>query len=657
MVGMAMEMNANHLQMTYYLGMILLIYVFIEIVVYIRKQEWRDLLKIGGILLSGLVLSIASSSLIILTTFEHSKQTMRGEPILQKTANAEATSSSEVEGLEWNYAMQWSNGLKDLMTSIVPGAVGGSTVEKVSQDSKFAVEVRRLGSRTDRAPLYWGALPFTSGPIYYGAVMVFLFLFGLGTIKGRLKWWVLSAVILTFLVSLGKNFESFNRLIFDYLPMFNKFRAPSSITSVTALLIPFLGILALNQLITKQDKAETLKYLKWAGGSMVAVLLLLALAGPALFDFSSPRDATYAQQAGLVDALISDRKALLRSDALRSVLFVILTGGAIWLFVQKKIGKGALLGVMGILTLVDLWGVGKRYLDKDHFVASVTYENQFNPRPVDEEIFALEPQGRGYYRVLDLSISTFESSQTSYFHNTVGGYHPAKLQRYQDLIAEHITKGNIGVLNMLNTKYIINQNQQLQLNNEALGPAWFVEAIEKVSTPNEEIDVLDSMDPATVAVVLENEFGDYIGDFDPQKSGLITLESYAPHRLKYTTSASSPQFAVFSEIWYGPDKGWQAYLDGEPVPHVRVNYVLRGMKIPSGNHEIEFVFRPKTFIIGKQLTTIFSILIVGLFGAMIVRNGYLLWKEDERLPTRPSKKGSQTTKKAKSRTRKKDPKK
>ena len=618
-LGMGLNIYAAHPQMTYYLGLVLGVYVLIEIIHGLKNSEVKHLLTSGGIFLAGLALSLGASASKLLTTYEYSKDTMRGAPILEKAANAQAASSSEVEGLEWGYAMQWSNGFMDLVATIIPGAVGGGSSEKVGANTATGKFLRSRGAQAGRAPLYWGSLPFTSGPAYFGAIMCFLFFLGLVLVKGPVKWGIGIGVLLTLLLSLGKNLEGLNHFIFDYLPFYSKFRAPSSILSVTALLVPLLGILGLSEILQgKVTKAEAMKGLKIAGGIGAAITLFFAIIGPGMFDFSSAGDATYQQRGFDVTTFLADRKSLMRSDAFRSFALMAISAGLIWAYLQDKLKSVFVIAGIGVLTLFDLWSVGQRYVGAEDFVSKQQYESNHAPRPVDQQIFGQEPNGRGFYRVLDLSINTFNSSSTSYYHNTVGGYHAAKLQRYQDLIDAHISKNNQQVLNMLNTKYFITQQQQVQSNPGALGTAWFVNSVQKVNTPNDEIAALTNLNPANTAVVLDTEFDNYVGSLTPQKNGTIALATYQPNHLTYNTSSSSEQLAVFSEIWYGPDKGWQAYIDGTPADHVRANYVLRAMKVPAGQHKIEFKFEPKTFQTGETISLVFSMLMIlmllGLLG-------------------------------------------
>ena len=641
-LGMGLNLFANHPQMTYYLGIALGIYVLIEGIYSMRENRLGDFAKSASVLLVGVLLALGTSTSTLWTTYEYSKDTMRGDPILTKQDNVTSNNaSSSVSGLDFDYAMQWSNGLLDVASGMIPGLVGGGSSEHVSSTSNAATSMRRRGAQIDRAPLYWGALPFTSGPVYFGAVFCFLFILGLIIQKGPVKWWLGIATLLILVLSMGKNFEVFNKLFYNLVPLYNKFRTPNSITSVTTLLIPLLGIYTLSNILKGTiSKEATIKGLKIAGGISSLVTLFFAFAGPSMFDFNAASDASYQQRGWDIAALISDRKALMRTDALRSFAFIAISIGLIWAYVTDRIKQIFLIAGIGLLAVLDNWTVAKRYINPDSFITTKQNNQPFQLRPVDQQIYAAEkidPNnvaaaaiGRGGYRVLDQSIDTYNSSTTSYFHNTVGGNHAAKLQRFEDLKNQYAARGNMPVLNMLNTKYFINQQGALQRNPNAIGPAWFVESIKIVNTPNEEFAALKEFNPKEEAVVLETEFNNYINSFDPQKNGTIQLSSYAPHHLTYQTNSSSEQLALFSEIWYGPNKGWQAYLDGQPVDHVRANYALRAMRVPSGTHKVEFKFEPKNYFIGGTISLVASLLIIAGFLGFIF---YQLFRLSKITPT------------------------
>ena len=623
-VGLGLNIMSNHVQMTYYFFITLLIFGVAQLVYEIRRGELVHLAKAVGVLLIGGLLAVGSAASNLWITYEYSKDTMRGQPILEQTG--EPASSSKTDGLNWDYAMNWSNGAIDLFASFIPGVAGGGSQEPVGAESAVVRDLRGKGARIPdnfSAPLYWGSLPFTSGPIYFGAVMFFFFLLGLFLVKGPVKWWLGLGTLLTLLLSMGKNLEEFNRLFFDYFPLYSKFRTPNSILSVTAFLVPALGVLALHKIVShKAEKPAILRSLYLASGIFGAACLFFALIGPSYFDFSTPEDARYEAAGYSLNAIMADRQTLMRSDALRSLLLAMLSGGLVWAYVNNKAKQTLLLAGLAILAVFDQWTVGRRYLNNDLFITAAQYRANFQPREADEQILRdTDPN----FRVFDNTVSTFNSSKSSYFHKAIGGYHAAKLQRFQDIIDRHLSRGNQAVLDMLNTKYFIlagpDDKPAARLNGGALGNAWFVDTIRLANSANEEIDALGAFDPAGVAIV-HQEFSSYLDGFKPNMQGAIKLTSYRPNRLEYVSETESEQFAVFSEIWYGPDKGWQAYINGEPAEHIRVNYLLRGMKVPAGKQEIVFVFEPQSFKKGKLISQIFSgIILLGLIG-FLGQKGY-----------------------------------
>ena len=615
--GFGLALFSNHIQMTYYFFLTLLFFGIAKGVEHFKTGNWDHFSRATGAIAIAILIGSASAASNLWVTYEYAKDTMRGEPILAPEGQPDPNSSSETDGLAWNYAMQWSNGIIDVFASFIPGAAGGNGQEVVSKSSPLYDDAnwrRFLQQSGSRAPLYWGKLPFTSGPTYLGAIVLFLFLMGAVLVRGPLKWWLVLGTLLTLLFSMGKNFEGFNRFFFDYAPFFNKFRTPNSVLSITPILMTALGFLALDQIIKgKNTKDEIMKALKIAGGICLAMCLFFILLAPSFFDFNAPGDARW--ESLNLDTLREARISHMQQDTLRTLALILLSGGLIWAFVQKRITRNIIIAGIGVLVLFDVWSVGKRYMNNDNFVNKSRLNSNYVPRPADEQILQDSDPN---YRVLDLTASPFESARASYFHKTIGGYHPAKLQRYQDIIDRHISQNNQRVLDMLNTKYFIlkgNDGQAVvQQNPGALGNAWFVDNIKIAGSHNEEINALADFDPANEAVV-HQEFSDYLGGFDPQKGGSINLTDYKPNHLTYQSNANSEQLAVFSEIWYGPDKGWQAYIDGNPVEHIRANYALRAMKVPAGNHKIEFVFDPKSYKTGRLITSIFSgLLMLGLLG-------------------------------------------
>lgn len=612
--SMALNILSGHIQMTYYLFLSMLILTLLYFIRAFRKKELLDFLKSSLALSIGVIVALMISYSSLSVQYSFKKDTMRGAPILKNVSSDKASSSSETEGLEWNYAMQWSNGPLDMLSLVVPLAAGGGSSESVRDDSKIKQLIRRNGGNTRnlKLPYYFGSLPFTAGAIYFGVLVFVFFFIGCYSSKGPIGWWLISSTIFIFLLSMGKHLSWINLPIFKYLPLYNSFRAPSSALIVAYLPVVFGAALGLQHLI--ESKHLSKKAFSVSVGVLSIICLMIGFVLPEMIDFSGSSDSQIANAGIDINLFNDDRKAMMRSDSLRSLAFLGMASLLFFVYVKNKIPKQYFSIALALLMVWDVVPVGYRYLNKDSWVTKRNNEQAFVPRAVDTQIMNNEPH-RGAYRVLDLSINTFNSSITSYHHNTIGGYNAAKLQRYQDLIDRHISQNNMKVLNMLNTKYIIDREQKVQLNSQALGNAWFVDDIMIVSTPEEEINALNDVDPAQTAVYLASEFDNDLNTFNPVRNqgDQITLTSYSPKELIYKYNAASDQFVVFSEIWYGPDKGWKSYIDDVEVEHVRVNYTLRGMKVPAGNHTIRYVFEPQLIARGILISKIgTSILMLGL---------------------------------------------
>ena len=632
-VATANSLNANHPQMTFYFIITCVVLAIVWLVESIKEKEINHLLKTIATVIIGASISLAATSSTWLMALDYSKDSLRGKPILtEETAvnaispdvsnNAPSSEAAGESGLGWDYAMMWSNKTQDLLSVLIPFAAGGSSGETTKEGATFKLLVDN-GAKTNEdgkmgLPFYWGGLPFTSGPNYLGAVMIFLFTFGFFVEKGGLRWWALISVLLTLFLSMGQHFETLQRLFFDFVPFYNKFRAPSSILTITPFFLPILGLFAINKLCYQKYSPESVKKALIYSFSIIGGLtLFLALFATSFFDFKGPSDGQL--QPIVLTNIIQDRIDFFKADAFRSLYFIGAAALAIFLFTRNWIKPTILIVALGFLTLLDHWSVGQRYLGKSSFNNPATADTPLKERPADKEISSLE-KSRGDYRVLDLAVSTFGNSTTSFYHNTIGGYHAAKLMRYNDIIEKQISNNNQNVMNMLNAKYIIKQDQTVSQNPLACGTAWFVDTLLKVNTPNEEMAALNNFNPQEVAIILDNEFNGYVGNFDPQKGGEISLTQYDPQNLIYSYTATSPQFAVFSEIWYGPDKGWQAFIDDKPVDHVRVNYLLRGLKVPEGKHTIAFRFKPvkiqQYITISRAASGLLMVALLGMIGWM-----------------------------------------
>ncbi len=487
-VALGLNIYANHPQMTYYLAAACGVFVVFRLINDVQQGQlvrWSTAL---GISLGCALLAVGASYSKISTTIEYGKDTMRGEPILAQAAGAEVTSSSQVKGLEWEYAMQWSNGVTDVLAGFVPGVAGGGSGTKIAKDGPFSSAIRATGNQLPpdfTLPLYHGALPFTAGPVYFGAVLVYLFILAMVWLRPGWRYFLGGSVLLTLLISMGQNAALLNRPLFDLIPFFNNFRAPSSATSVTAVLVAAGALAALCRALLHRD-LPAVANTKMAEGHAVIVsksrvnlqrfyigtgiatglLLLIALMGPSFMDLVGGSDQQMVDAQFPMDAVRQERIDLLRGSAWRSLGFVLATAALLWGWLSQKLSAPILIAGVGLLAVADVWGISRDYLGKDTWQSKREATAAHTPRPVDQQILQ-DPDP--HYRVHDLSINTFNSASSSYFHKTIGGYHAAKLQRAQDLIERHIAQGNIGVLNMLNTKYVINgQPGQEQVQTESL---------------------------------------------------------------------------------------------------------------------------------------------------------------------------------------------
>jgi hypothetical protein len=585
-IGLIFNIQANHIQMTYYIFLALVMYGVIELIQSIKTKTLNTFLRSSSYVVVAIALSLLANVAGLYTMKDYSEETVRGKRILTPPAVQQVPAS----GLNWKYASEFSAGYLDLMSMIVPGFVGGSGKETTSTSSAIAKDFNQNNKKVPDpfyVPLYWGSLPFTSGPDYAGILSFALFVIGIGCIKGNYKYWALSAFIFLTIQSLGSHFF-LNRFLFDYLPYYNKFRSPNSILQVAVAIVPWFGFYTLSELFKVNRKPQEIKSLfKKTVLPLLAFIVVLMLLGPFLFDFSKSGDKEFWANT---EALIDTRIGLLLKESIRSIVLLIGLSVLLYYTLLNKLGRNHFYIALGALLIIDLYPVGKRYLQEDEFKDKEVIKESVSLS--DGDLFILKDRDL-YYRVMDRANNTFDDAYASLHHRSVGGYHPAKLRRYQDLIDGYLSKGKMSIIHMLNTKYIINKDGTVASNPNAMGNAWFVDTLISVKTPDEEFKALENLDPRHQAVVLSGEFPGYIDQTTFTPNGSINLIEYHADQLRYRFSSSSPQVAVFSEIWYGPDKGWTAYVDGKPVPHIRANYVLRALKIPAGNHTIEFTFYPE----------------------------------------------------------------
>jgi len=616
----------THPQMSYYYFLLIGCFFLAELFIHIKEKRIKDFLI--ATLLFGVSVGVGIGARYTKTALnqEYVKETMRGG---HSELEKETDTQNKTAGLDLDYATQWSYGIDETMTLLIPNYMGASSHYDVGTNSIVYKELMNNGVPKKNAaefcknvPTYWGTQPFTSGPVYMGAIICFLFVLGLCIVKGPYKWALLVATIFSILLSWGKNFMPLTELFFSYFPMYNKFRAVSSILVVAEVTMPLLGILAIKAIMDKQIKKERLiKSIYISAGITAGICLFVALFGTMFYNFSSPNDESIFAQfpEWLGSAIIAERASMMRADAFRSFAFILLGAGALWLFVKEKIKLPYFLGALAILILADMWTVGKRFLNNDHFVSSKSETAYFKKLPYEEYILQdTDP----HFRVFNLTTNSFNESRTSYYLKSIGGYHAAKLRRYQDLISEHIFKMNMEVINMLNTKYFIVKGQNgepmPQYNSNAMGNAWYIDSVLVVNTPNEESDALNVINLKNTAV-LDANFADFVKEFAPGKDSTaqVKLLSYAPNALEYQSQATQNGIIVFSEIYY--PYGWKAYIDDQPVEHFRVNYTLRALNVPAGEHHIRFEFLPDALKKSEPISYIcFAILYATIIGGIVL---------------------------------------
>jgi len=625
---LALEIRANHIQMTYYLFLAILIYMGIELYQAYKNKTLPALGKAIGFLAIAVLLSVMVNASLLWTTSEYASETNRGKSNLTNAVG-------KTEGMSKEYAYGWSQGVGESFTFMISDLYGASHERKLDEKSEVFKTLQGVGASpeqaldfTQRLPIYWGEKSYTSGGYYFGAIICFLFVFGLFIVRSRLKWWILSVTVLFILLSFGKNFPLISDLFFDYFPLYNKFRAVESILAVVGLMVPMLAFLAVKEAQEgSMDQKVLIKKLTWSAAITGGFSLLIAIAPSIFFSFKTSTHAEFVQQLGQVvqnnelgqkiaNALVQDRMAIAKADALRSFLFIGVAFIILWAFITKKMNMQLAYGLLGLAVLIDMWQVDKRYLNNDNFQSTSELANHFTPRDVDSFISADKDPN---FRVYDQTIPTFSSANTTAFHKTIGGYHAAKLKRFDELITHQLsTSVNQDVLDMLNTKYFITQDPQngsykMSRNATALGNAWLVKKVQFVKNSDQEMKAISSFDPKQEAIIDEQ----YKKLLDTTRLGadpsaFIKMEKYHPDHIEYSYSAPRDVLAVFSEIYY--DKGWNMYIDGVQKPYFRADYVLRAAQLTAGNHKVEFKFEPKSYYTGEKISLAGSILLVVFLG-------------------------------------------
>ncbi len=626
MVAAALEINANHFQMTYYLLLLLAIIGVYYVVIAIKNKEFKELGKVIGVFVIAAILAIGANATNLMATSEYAKFSTRSNSEL--TFNPDGSPKTDSNAMSYEYITEYSYGIAESLNLIAPGLFGGSNNENLGIKSETYQNFVAQGYPADQvqgfvehAPAYWGAQPIVAAPAYIGVVVFFLFVMAFFVEKRNIKYLFLAGAVFSLLLSWGKNFSILTDFFINYVPLYDKFRAVSSIQVILELCVPALAILGLYQFFKQEDEKAKWNAL-WKSGAITFGLLVVLFLIKGMFNFSGANDAMYAQAYGdeFIRTLKIDREALYTSDVLRSMLFVGLTFAVLFLFVKNMMKETTAIIAVGVLMVFDLFMVDKRYVNNnpDQFRSAREVDMPFEPTEADQRILA----DTTHFRVFELE-GGMSSARTSFFHKSIGGYHAAKPRRMQQLFDYQIAKNNVRVLNMLNVKYVIQSDengQKIALQNPAAnGNAWFVEKIKFVNSANEEMKALDSLDNKNEVVMNEKNYVDYFkgtkfnGQFKKDSLASIQLVSYEPNQLKYVSNNSNEGFAVFSEMYY--QNGWKATIDGKEAQILNVNYVLRGLKVPSGKHTIEFKFEPQVVKTGSTIALMSSIGMILLIGA------------------------------------------
>ena len=644
-IALALEVRAGHLQITYYLlitVVCLLIGLFIKS---LREKQFANFIKASLCLIIAAIMGILTNATTLYANYAYSKDTTRGKPVLTQDQNSQ---SNQTKGLDREYITQWSYGKGETWSLLIPNAKGGASAYIGKQNPALDKADPRYRDSIAQNSAYWGDQPGTSGPVYVGAIIIFLFVLGALTVKGELKWALLIATLLSILLSWGKNFMGFTDFFIDHVPGYNKFRAVSMTLVIAEVTMPLLGLLGLAEIVKNPDSfKQNLKKFWIALGITAGCCLLFYVAPKLFFNFISQGEAqqfaqlTSGKDGAVYQAYLTQledvRVAIFRKDALRSLLFIILAAVPILLYGKGKLKAAPAFIIIAALVVIDLYPIDKRYLNNDNFISKKLFDKPFTASAADQYILNDKSLD---FRVLNLTKDVFNDASTSYFHKSIGGYHGAKLRRYQDLITRYLSAEirqfsaifkNVDsdltlrlameqqrALNMLNTKYIIYNPDAEPIENPcAFGNAWIVKNVQWVDTPNEEFDAIATTNLRSTAIV-NKEFQQQVGNYEATNSleGQVALTEYQPNKLTYSFKAGQDQLVVFSEIW--SDTGWKLYVDGKEHPLLRANYLLRCALIPSGEHQIVMEYVPKAWKVGNTIQLASSLLLLlGLIGAVV----------------------------------------
>jgi hypothetical protein len=642
---MGLQIAANHPQMTYYLFLALGFLFLSELIRAIQKKTpMKHFLISSGIIAASCVIGVGMNSQRIMANSEYVKETVRGKQILDNDSHTSGKSGMDKESM-----LMWSYGQLETLNLFIPRLMGGGSQEPEGKEIMNRVQElvqENVGSQAEMDRIskgfsgvtYWGDQPGTSGPAYQGAIVCFLALLGFFFASKKYRYWILGASILTILLAWGSNFMPLSDFFIDYVPFYNKFRAPSSILVVVELLFPLIAILGLYRFFTDEKLTEEYKQkiLLYVGGGTLGLLLILLIFGKSLLGFATENEKTYFPPF-LLDYLVDERYKLFRVDAIKAFIYVAITAAALFLTLKKKLNQNIALVVIGLVSLFDLWSVNKRYLNDENYVDKIFAENPFqtessdllaekvqgNPNlesilsnvNINKTLETIAEKDKTHYRIYNQTLGVTSETNTSYFKASIGGYHAVKLRRYDDVLNEYINNVDSvktpNILNLLNAKYMVfggPEQPQVVPNPKANGNAWFVSDLKFVDTPNQEIKSIGTIDNKKTAVIASSDKS-YFDNKPVQadSTAFITLTKYQPNELEFKSQSKTPQLAVFSEVYY--PHGWKVLVDEKEVPYIKADYLLRAVHVPAGNHHIRMVFEPEVIEKGKWL----SLLSFGLF--------------------------------------------
>ena len=663
---MGLQICANHPQMTYYLFLALGFLFLSELVrAATGKTPWKHFLLSSGILGLAMVLGVGMNSQRLLANSEYVKETVRGKQILKSEHNA-----ADNDGMKKQEILNWSYGKLETLNLFIPRLMGGASNEEGSEQMMQKVqelvqenvssqeEYNQIAKGFGGSLTYWGEQPGTSGPAYQGAIVVFLAILGFFFGWKKYRYWILGASILTILLAWGSNFMPLSDLFIKFVPMYDKFRAPSSILVVVELLFPLIAIIGLYRFFNDEKLTEEYKQkiLIYVSGTVLGITLLLILFGKSILGFSTSNETSYLPPY-LLDYIVGERFNMFRIDAIKAVIYVAITFLMLYFSLKKKISQNIALIVIGVVSLFDLWTVNKRYLNNDNFVDKTFAQTPFITENSDyligkagnsellndllsrvnmnKTLETIAEKDKTHYRIFNQLLGPFNETNTSYYKSSVGGYHAVKLRRYDDLINHYfyaddsVKSSQIPqILNLLNTKYVVGgklEEPQVQINPEANGNAWLVSDIKFVNTPNEEIDEIGNINSKKTAVVSVDDKKYFEGKtLAADSTAFIDLTKYQANELEFKTQSKTPQLAVFSEIYY--PKGWKMFVDEKEVTYIKADYLLRAVYVPAGNHNIRMIFEPKVIAKGKVI----SLIAFGLFLLLSLMGIFLLNRKSDK---------------------------